>query len=35
LGDYAKVIIAAMPMAHKGYKNITDALILANKANDK
>lgn len=35
LGDYAKVIIAAMPMAHKGYKNITDALNLANKDNDK
>jgi len=35
LGNYAKVITVATPVAHKGYKNITDALNLANKATDK
>jgi hypothetical protein len=35
LGNYAKVIAAGMPIAHKGYKNITDALNLANKTNEK
>ena len=31
LGNYAKVIAIATPIAHKGYKNITDALQLASK----
>lgn len=35
LGNYAKVIAIATPIAHKGYKNITDALEVANTANDK
>jgi len=35
LGNYAKVVAIATPIAHKGYKNITDALKLANSANDK
>lgn len=30
LEDYAKVVATATPIAHKGYKNITDALYLAN-----
>jgi len=34
LGNYAKVAAIATPIAHKGYKNITDALKLANTAND-
>ncbi|AMR34008.1 hypothetical protein A0256_22435 [Mucilaginibacter sp. PAMC 26640] len=29
LGNYAKVIAVATPIAHKGYKNITEALKLA------
>lgn len=32
LGNYEKVIAVATPTAHKGYKNITDALQLANTA---
>lgn len=35
LGNYAKVIAVATPIAQKGYKNITDALKIANTANDK
>jgi len=35
LGNYAMVITVATPVAHKGYKNITDALNLANNATDK
>jgi tetratricopeptide (TPR) repeat protein len=35
LGNYTKVIAIATPIAHKGYKNITDALKIANTANDK
>lgn len=30
LGNFAKVIAIATPIAHKGYRNITDALKLAN-----
>jgi len=32
LGNYNKVIAIATPIAHKGYRNITDALQLANTA---
>jgi hypothetical protein len=32
LGNYVKVIAIATPIAHKGYKNITDALKLAETA---
>lgn len=35
LGNYAKVVAVATPIAYKGYKNITDALKLADTANDK
>ncbi len=35
LGDYAKVMAIAQPIAHKNYKNITDALILADTAHGK
>ena len=35
LENYPKVIAVATPIAHKGYKNITDALNLAKTANDK
>lgn len=35
LGNYAKVIAVATPIAHKGYKNITDTLKLADAAHDK
>ncbi len=35
LGNYAKVIAVATPIAHKGYKNITDALKLADTSNDQ
>jgi predicted glycosyltransferase involved in capsule biosynthesis len=35
LGNFAKVVAVATPVAHKGYKNIKDALQLANTANDK
>ncbi|WP_345950011.1 hypothetical protein ABDD95_00870 [Mucilaginibacter sp. PAMB04274] len=35
LGSYEKVIAIATPIAHKGYKNITDALKLADTAHDK
>ena len=35
LGDYSKVTAIATPIAHKGYKNIAEALELAQKANDK
>jgi len=35
LGNYAKVLAVATPIAHKGYKNITDALKLADTANDQ
>ena len=35
LGNYTKVIAIATPIAHKGYKDITDALKLAQTANDK
>jgi hypothetical protein len=35
LGNYANVVTVATPIAHKGYKNITDALKLADTANDK
>lgn len=35
LGDHAKVIATAAAIAHKGYKNISDALTLAQTANDK
>ena len=35
LGNYAKVLAVATPIAHKGYKNITEALKLADTANDQ
>jgi tetratricopeptide (TPR) repeat protein len=35
LGNFAKVIAIATPIANKGYQDITDALQLANTANDK
>jgi len=35
LGNYEKVIAVATPIAHKGYRNITDALLIANTSNDK
>lgn len=35
LGEYAKVIAIATPIVHKGYKNITDALELAQAHHDK
>jgi len=35
LGNHAKVIATASAVAHKGYKNISDALRLAKTANDK
>jgi hypothetical protein len=35
LGNYAKVIAIATPIANKGYQDITDALQLANTAYDK
>lgn len=35
LGDYAKVIATATPIAHKGYKNINDAIRIAQSFNDK
>lgn len=35
LGNYAKVIAVATPIAHKGYRNITEALQLAGTAHDK
>jgi len=35
LGNYPKVVTTAQPIAHKGYKNIIDALKLAEIANDK
>lgn len=35
LGNYEKVITIATPIAHKGYKNITDALKLADAAHGK
>ncbi|MFD1258341.1 hypothetical protein ACFQ3S_16165 [Mucilaginibacter terrae] len=35
LGNYAKVIAIATPIAHKGYKNITDALQIAEASDDK
>lgn len=35
LGNYAKVVAIATPLAYKGYKNITDALKLATTANDE
>jgi tetratricopeptide (TPR) repeat protein len=35
LGNYTKVIALATPIAQKGYKNITDALKLAQTADDK
>ena len=35
IGDHAKVIATAAAVAHKGYKNISDALRLAQTANDK
>ncbi|QJD97218.1 hypothetical protein HH214_15745 [Mucilaginibacter robiniae] len=35
LGNYAKVIAIATPIAHKRYKDVTDALKLANTAHDK
>ena len=35
IGDYTKLITIAQPIAHKGYKNITEALELAISANDK
>jgi hypothetical protein len=35
VGNYANVVAVAAPIAHKGYKNITDALKLADTANDK
>jgi hypothetical protein len=35
LGKYANVVAVATPIAHKGYKNITEALKLADTANDK
>lgn len=34
LGNYAKVMTIATPIAHKGYKNITDALKIADTKND-
>jgi len=33
LGNYNKVIAISTPIAYKGYKNITDALTLANTVN--
>lgn len=33
LGNYDKVIAIATPIAHKGYKNITDALQIAQTSN--
>ena len=35
LGNYAKVVAIATPMVQKGYKNITDALKIAETGNDK
>jgi hypothetical protein len=35
LSNYEKVIAVATPIAHKGYRNITDALLIANTPNDK
>ena len=35
LSNYTKVIAVATPITHKGYKDITDALKIANTANDK
>ena len=35
IGDHSKVIAIAAAVAHKGYKNISDALRLAQTANDK
>ena len=35
LKNYAKVVAIATPVAHKGYKNILDALNLANTPNDE
>jgi hypothetical protein len=35
LGNYAKVIAIATPIAHKGYRNITDALKLSKTPNDQ
>lgn len=35
LGDYAKVIATATPIANKGYQNITEALKSAHTANDR
>jgi tetratricopeptide (TPR) repeat protein len=35
LGNYTKVIAMATPIAHKGYKNISEALKVANTAHDK
>jgi len=35
LSNYEKVIAIATPIAHKGYRNITDALLIANTSNDK
>jgi hypothetical protein len=34
LGNYEKVVAVSTPIAHKGYKNITDALKLADTAHD-
>jgi tetratricopeptide (TPR) repeat protein len=34
LGNYAKVIAIAKPIAHKGYQNITNALALAGNNDD-
>jgi hypothetical protein len=34
LKDFAKVITIASPISNKGYKNINDALLLANAHND-
>ncbi|WP_158827414.1 tetratricopeptide repeat protein [Mucilaginibacter lacusdianchii] len=35
LGNYAKVVAIATPIAHKNYKNITEALNLAATAHDQ
>jgi hypothetical protein len=35
LGNFAKVIAMATPIVHKGYKDITDSLKLAETANDR
>lgn len=34
LGNYAQVIAVAAPIAHKGYRNITEALQIANTKKD-